>query len=80
MNADGWRFAAPESETAPKVAVSQNPDRVASDIERLVDATFRGNPRVDITNFTPSIKNGRRYIGLRMDGTPMLVTIHVEEC
>lgn len=57
----------------------QDKDKVAHDIERILDATFRRDERVEITNFTPSISAGRRYIGLQIEGKRMIVQIEVEE-
>lgn len=53
-------------------------DKVAHDSAEILSAAFKRDASVEVKNFTPSVQAGRRYIGLKIDGKEILVTIQVE--
>lgn len=54
-------------------------DKIAHDIESIVDVAFRRDSAVEVKNFTPSINAGRRYIGLLIEGKQVMVQIDVTD-
>lgn len=55
------------------VTREQLAERIAEVVANSVDNPY------NVTRFTPSIKIGRRYVGIEIDGKPFLVTIEVSE-
>jgi hypothetical protein len=52
---------------------------IAHRLEAAIHANVKKRPFWKLYPFTPSIKMGRRYVGIEVDGKLFSVTIEVEE-
>ena len=53
-------------------------ESIAHDVELVVQAAYE-ETTAEVLKFTPSVKAGRRYIGLKAGSREFLITIEVEE-
>lgn len=54
-------------------------EQLANLVEKGVQEVFEGSKTCELFKFTPSIKMGRRYVGIEHEGIQYLIEINVTE-